>query len=109
MCLRASSFPLLQVNVILDTKARREFPSSLTHAEIKIEGDKDIKWLVAQVQREFGNVVPIIGVRYDLLRTPAVRFFFFFLQVAPPILTSKTATSSTPRFFHSPPSVRDWI
>ena len=31
------------------------------------------------------------------------------VQVAPPILTSKTATSSTPRFFHSPPSVRDWI
>jgi len=52
-----------QVNVILDTKARREYPESLTHAEVKVQAGKTIAWFLDEVKKEFGTAVPIQGVR----------------------------------------------
>ena len=52
-----------QINIILDTKARREYPGSLTHAELKVPADKTMAWLRTATQGEFGSAVPIVGVR----------------------------------------------
>jgi len=60
----ACSIRWWQVNVILDTKARREYPESLTHAEVKVPAGKTIAWFLDEVKKEFGAAVPIQGVRY---------------------------------------------
>jgi hypothetical protein len=65
------------VNVILDTKARREYPESLTHAEIQVPAGQTMAWFLDEVKKEFGAAVPILGVRCVLFFKYIIIVFFF--------------------------------
>ena len=68
MLSRSQDTKALKFNVVLDTKARMQFPTALTLAEIRCEASqaefRDLYWLLSEAQRELsGNSFPLIGLR----------------------------------------------
>lgn len=56
----------IKVRIILDTRARRDYPSAFTTGEVSCPEDllssRTVEWLLSEAQRELGKV-PLLGLR----------------------------------------------
>ena len=56
----------IKVRILLDTRARRDYPSAFTTGEVSCPEDllssRTVEWLLSEAQRELGKV-PLLGLR----------------------------------------------